>query len=245
MSAKTSSNAPNTRSEALKQGKLSFSAAKRSASGSTVGKPKKPVVTALRKVKQSQKDDDDDDDDLDDIEFIPSEEEVEDPIQEVRAKDDKKTATAPTTKSSGKVSTKKLSQEKKPTVEPVNTGLLRVSHTRPEDKKAVADTVEKVSERPELNDKDPKWRKHYREVKIKMGHQPAIHAENQTKIHEILRVFDLTYSYGPCVGVSRLERWERAQMLGLNPPKEVYEILNTKQGATMPEYSESVFHEEV
>lgn len=27
--------------------------------------------------------------------------------------------------------------------------------------------------------------------------------------------------YGPCVGVSRLERWERAYMLDLNPPPEV------------------------
>ena len=30
-----------------------------------------------------------------------------------------------------------------------------------------------------------------------------------------------SYEYGPCVGVSRLERWERAQALGLNPPPEV------------------------
>jgi DNA polymerase delta, subunit 4 len=30
-----------------------------------------------------------------------------------------------------------------------------------------------------------------------------------------------TYEYGPCVGVTRLERWERAAALGLNPPPEV------------------------
>ncbi len=34
-------------------------------------------------------------------------------------------------------------------------------------------------------------------------------------------MFDLSYEYGPCVGVTRLERWERALALGLNPPAEV------------------------
>lgn len=37
-------------------------------------------------------------------------------------------------------------------------------------------------------------------------------------------MFDIrvrSYEYGPCVGVTRLERWERAQAMGLNPPDEV------------------------
>ena len=38
---------------------------------------------------------------------------------------------------------------------------------------------------------------------------------------DILRVFDLSASYGPCVGVTRLQRWERAKKWGLNPPEEV------------------------
>lgn len=37
----------------------------------------------------------------------------------------------------------------------------------------------------------------------------------------MLRVFDNTYDFGPCVGMTRLERWERAETLGLNPPPEV------------------------
>lgn len=40
-----------------------------------------------------------------------------------------------------------------------------------------------------------------------------------------LRSFDLCQKYGPCVGLSRLERWERAEKLGLNPPLLVREIL--------------------
>ena len=59
-------------------------------------------------------------------------------------------------------------------------------------------------------------------------------------MHEILRVFDLyvlatplasvvlnlsilsrSYNYGPCIGTTRMERWQRAKALGLNPPIEV------------------------
>lgn len=29
-----------------------------------------------------------------------------------------------------------------------------------------------------------------------------------------------SYEYGPCIGVTRMERWDRAAALGLNPPVE-------------------------
>ena len=65
----------------------------------------------------------------------------------------------------------------------------------------------------------------------------AVHAKDQSPVHHILRIFDLyvlcllrlgclytfacrSYEYGPCVGVTRMERWERAAALGLNPPVE-------------------------
>jgi DNA polymerase delta subunit 4 len=71
-----------------------------------------------------------------------------------------------------------------------------------------------------------------------------------------------SYEYGPCVGVSRLERWERANILGLNPPVavchdvvlnltlfdcllKVREILSTRQGSEDVSYSQSVFTGEV
>jgi len=96
---------------------------------------------------------------------------------------------------------------------------------------------------PELNENDPKWHKHHALVREKMGHMHPIHANSQNKIHEILRVFDLSYEYGPFVGISRLERWERAEALGLNPPVEVKDILTTRQG--MEQLSQSVLHGEV
>lgn len=41
----------------------------------------------------------------------------------------------------------------------------------------------------------------------------------------VLRQFDLEMKYGPCIGISRLARWERAKHLGLDPPEEIYAYL--------------------
>ncbi|EPQ56102.1 hypothetical protein GLOTRDRAFT_74608 [Gloeophyllum trabeum ATCC 11539] len=96
----------------------------------------------------------------------------------------------------------------------------------------------------DLQDRKGRWRKYYGTVREKMGNLEPIHAQGQTKIHHILRVFDLSYEYGPCIGVTRLERWERAQALGLNPPPEVREILLTKQGLEEDQFRETVFYGE-
>lgn len=89
----------------------------------------------------------------------------------------------------------------------------------------------------DMQDKSGRYRNYFRAAKEMMGGLPpsesilsscfinhlkiVVHAEGQTKIHQMLRVFDNTYDYGPCVGLTRLERWERAEALGLNPPIEV------------------------
>ena len=40
-----------------------------------------------------------------------------------------------------------------------------------------------------------------------------------------LRAFDLETKFGPCLGITRMERWERAQRLGKKPPAEVKALL--------------------
>lgn len=42
---------------------------------------------------------------------------------------------------------------------------------------------------------------------------------------QLLRAFDLNLNYGPCCGPTRLERWERAARLGLQPPSQVHTLL--------------------
>ncbi|KAK4798052.1 hypothetical protein SAY86_030378 [Trapa natans] len=42
---------------------------------------------------------------------------------------------------------------------------------------------------------------------------------------EVLMQFDMNMAYGPCLGMSRRARWERALKLGLSPPQEIESIL--------------------
>ncbi|KAB0389000.1 hypothetical protein E2I00_010532, partial [Balaenoptera physalus] len=47
---------------------------------------------------------------------------------------------------------------------------------------------------------------------------------------ELLRQFDLAWQYGPCTGITRLQRWHRAEQMGLKPPQEVRQVLQTHPG---------------
>ncbi|XP_071485461.1 DNA polymerase delta subunit 4-like [Diadema antillarum] len=40
-----------------------------------------------------------------------------------------------------------------------------------------------------------------------------------------LREFDLDWRFGPCTGITRLERWERAERHGYNPPKNIKDLV--------------------
>ena len=42
---------------------------------------------------------------------------------------------------------------------------------------------------------------------------------------EALKRFDLEAKYGPCIGLSRKQRWNRANRYGLAPPAKVRELL--------------------
>uniref|UniRef100_A0A674C7P4 DNA polymerase delta 4, accessory subunit n=1 Tax=Salmo trutta TaxID=8032 RepID=A0A674C7P4_SALTR len=50
-----------------------------------------------------------------------------------------------------------------------------------------------------------------------------------------LRQFDQDWRYGPCTGISRLQRWERAAQHGLNPPQEIRDMLLSAD--TDPDYT--------
>uniref|UniRef100_A0A3Q3WUZ1 Uncharacterized protein n=1 Tax=Mola mola TaxID=94237 RepID=A0A3Q3WUZ1_MOLML len=56
-----------------------------------------------------------------------------------------------------------------------------------------------------------------------------------------LRQFDLDWRFGPCAGISRLQRWERAKLHNMNPPEDIRELL--LQTHTDPEYSLSLWRE--
>jgi len=54
--------------------------------------------------------------------------------------------------------------------------------------------------------------------------------EEYDDMEEILRQFDMNLAYGPCLGMTRLGRWERAQRIGLNPPQHVKDFLERAGG---------------
>lgn len=99
--------------------------------------------------------------------------------------------------------------------------------------------VEVVGEELRLNDK--RWAKPFKWARSKNEHLKPIHAEEQDKFDYILRVFDNSHEYGPCVGIPRLQRWERAQAMGLNPPPEIRDILLTQEGQTDRRLKEDCF----
>lgn len=68
---------------------------------------------------------------------------------------------------------------------------------------------------------------------------PVLHIQPNT-IETILRDFDLTGRYGPCVGITRLERFERAQRMKMDPPAVIGKILRTQQAHDRSEYKQEV-----
>ncbi|KAG9313145.1 DNA polymerase delta, subunit 4-domain-containing protein [Chiua virens] len=114
---------------------------------------------------------------------------------------------------------------------------------QPEKQKHSPAAIER--EHLDVEDKAGRYRRYYNEVRSKMGHIPPVHSEGQNKIYQMLRFFDMSYEYGPCIGMTRLERWERAEAFGFNPPVEVRDILLTKEGVEKEEYAQSVLYGEV
>ncbi|KAI0884996.1 DNA polymerase delta, subunit 4-domain-containing protein [Annulohypoxylon maeteangense] len=56
-----------------------------------------------------------------------------------------------------------------------------------------------------------------------------VHQEDLALAEKVLRYWDVSSQYGPCVGMDRLKRWKRAEKLGLNPPLEVLAVLQKEE----------------
>eukprot|EP00850_Spirogloea_muscicola_P009715 SM000055S18249 [mRNA] locus=s55:360047:364810:+ [translate_table: standard] len=54
--------------------------------------------------------------------------------------------------------------------------------------------------------------------------------EEHDDVEVLLRQFDLDGKYGPCLGVTRVQRWQRASKLGLDPPAHVRHLLEQAGG---------------
>ncbi|KAG2144344.1 DNA polymerase delta, subunit 4-domain-containing protein [Suillus clintonianus] len=209
------SSSRNNNGSALKQGTLAFSSAKRTNSHTTTKTKGPPPARRSSSLIEKQRIED---------EEIHNEEDSYD-VLEISSEEEYSPASV---KRSGDLNVTKASKSS--------------SVKRLKDEPPAVKPAEKWSS---LDVSDKNFRKLYGQVREKMGHLEPIHAEGQNKIHQILRVFDMSYEYGPCVGMTRLERWERAASFGLNPPEEVRQILSTREGVEMDEYSQCVLYGEV
>ncbi|KAK7052312.1 DNA polymerase delta subunit 4 [Favolaschia claudopus] len=198
----------------LKQSTLSFSASKRTASG-TQKVPQRGPSISRRTIDIDRDEIEVDDvelssDDEDEIEFVDSDRE-EPPEKKSRTMKSKSTVT-----------------------------LIKAVRPREEATSTVRAPLD------QLNQKDKRWSNLFSDADSKRGKVvKPIHGENQDKFHNALRLFDLSYEYGPCVGVTRLQRWERAEKMGLNPPLEIHDILTSAPGQKEISYTMSVFHDQV
>lgn len=64
------------------------------------------------------------------------------------------------------------------------------------------------------------------ELAPELGEDTQSLSQEETEL-ELLRQFDLAWQYGPCTGITRLQRWHRAEQMGLKPPLEVHQVLKT------------------
>ena len=71
---------------------------------------------------------------------------------------------------------------------------------------------------------------------------PPADAEQDAADEATLRQFDLDSRFGPCSGITRLERWERAVELGLDPPAEVPQLV--RRHGTNSLFNKDLFSEE-
>ncbi|KAM6133128.1 DNA polymerase delta subunit 4 [Phoenicopterus ruber ruber] len=71
--------------------------------------------------------------------------------------------------------------------------------------------------------------------------EPRVPAPPDPALLEMLRRFDLAWEFGPCTGITRLQRWERAQALGLSPPGPVRDALLEHRDD--PDVTYSLWHE--
>eukprot|EP00069_Balaena_mysticetus_P012857 bmy_07827T0 len=77
------------------------------------------------------------------------------------------------------------------------------------------------------------------ELAPELGEEPQPLSVDEAEM-ELLRQFDLAWQYGPCTGITRLQRWHRAEQMGLKPPQEVRQVLQTHPGD--PRFQCSLWH---
>ncbi|PNP42881.1 hypothetical protein TGAMA5MH_05627 [Trichoderma gamsii] len=113
--------------------------------------------------------------------------------------------------------------------EAVNVAVEETEVVEPEKEEEVEEIVEQVPEKSEAELKaekitDTQIKSYWKDIE-KQRKAPRVHQQDLDLGEKVLRYFDVSSQYGPCIGMTRLKRWQRAERLGLNPPIEVLAVL--------------------
>lgn len=71
--------------------------------------------------------------------------------------------------------------------------------------------------------------------------KPSTSKKDVDEDQNTLKEFDLNWEYGPCMGITRMERWKRADKHGLNPPESVKDMIEQHQNEKS--YTECLWHD--
>ncbi|KAK3846076.1 MAG: DNA polymerase delta, subunit 4-domain-containing protein [Linnemannia gamsii] len=96
---------------------------------------------------------------------------------------------------------------------------------RSQNKLSMATTIMEPLTKAPLLKTSPEQRYQSHSKVTPVGIKSGIHQSGISEHEKMLRQFDLTSKYGPCLNMTRLERWERALQLGLAPPMDIKDEL--------------------
>ncbi|KAL1645160.1 putative dna polymerase delta subunit 4 [Diplodia seriata] len=104
--------------------------------------------------------------------------------------------------------------------EPTTSELAIAQQSQKEAAKAKVSPEEKEASRITETQIKKYWKEKERARKA-----PRVHQQDVSLHEKVLREFDTSGQYGPCIGNARVKRWKRAHRLGMNPPIEVLAVL--------------------
>ncbi|XP_029431574.1 DNA polymerase delta subunit 4 [Rhinatrema bivittatum] len=88
----------------------------------------------------------------------------------------------------------------------------------------ITDSYQVVKHKKEDGQKKSETRSNQKGSAAVVGEVPQALTKEDSEL-ELLKQFDLNWRFGPCTGITRLQRWERAKELGLDPPTSIRELL--------------------
>lgn len=116
---------------------------------------------------------------------------------------------------------------------------LKNNELRPRAPKRVS-SLEQTDELTDPKKLDEKWSKNSEVLDLLKqwtDSSPKYHQENMSPVVKLLNLFDMKVEYGPCTGLTRLDRWKRAKKLHKDPPELIERVLISLGDVDIYKYS--------